>query len=70
MTSLDPAALARAQWRKSSHSGGGNQCVEVAAVDGAYAVRDSKNPAAGHLAFSTPAWKEFLAAIKRGSLDR
>jgi hypothetical protein len=69
MTTLDPATLACAQWRKSSYSGGGNQCVEVAAVDGAYAVRDSKNPAAGYLAFSAPAWKAFLATIKRGSLD-
>jgi hypothetical protein len=70
MTSLNPAALARAQWRKSSYSTGGNQCVEVAAVDGAYAVRDSKNPAAGHLAFSAPDWMAFIAAVKRGSFDR
>jgi len=68
-TRLDPAALACARWRKSSHSGGGNQCVEVAAVDGAYAVRDSKNPAAGHLAFSAQAWGQFLEEVKRGTLD-
>jgi hypothetical protein len=69
MTMPGPAALARATWRKSSYSGGGNQCVEVATLDGAYAVRDSKNPAAGHLAFSAPDWMAFLAAVKRGSFD-
>ena len=66
MTMPDPAVLAHATWRKSSYSGGGNQCVEVAAAAGMYAVRDSKNPAAGHLAFSGDAWKAFLAAIKQG----
>ena len=69
MTKLDAAALALARWRKSSHSGGGNQCVEVAAVDGVYAVRDSKNPAAGHLAFSASAWKAFLDQAKQGRYD-
>jgi hypothetical protein len=70
MTRLDPAELARTQWRKSSHSGGGNQCVEVAEVDGAYAVRDSKNPGAGHLAFSASTWMAFLEAVKRGGFER
>jgi len=69
MTMPGPAALARATWRKSSYSGGGNQCVEVATVAGAYAVRDSKNPAAGHLAFSAAEWETFLAQIKQGSHD-
>lgn len=32
-------------WRKSSHSGSGDQCVEVAALGRSVAVRDSKNPA-------------------------
>ena len=31
-------------WRKSSHSGGNNECVEVGFVGGAGAIRDSKNP--------------------------
>lgn len=53
-------------WRKSSYSGGGNQCVEVAVVrDGQVAVRDSKNPAAGMRAFSRPAWARFLDSVKR-----
>ena len=39
------------QWRKSSHSGSGNNCVEVASMAAAVAVRDSKDPDGGHLVF-------------------
>jgi hypothetical protein len=70
MTRLNEIALAGARWQKSSYSGGGNQCVEVAAVDGACVVRDSKNPGDGHLIFSAGTWSAFLAAVKRGSYDR
>jgi hypothetical protein len=58
----DPA---RAAWRKSRRSGGGNQCVEVARVDARCAVRDSKNPD-GYLAFSMTAFAAFAARIKHG----
>jgi Domain of unknown function (DUF397) len=34
----------RTRWRKSSRSGGGENCVEVAPGDPIPAVRDSKNP--------------------------
>jgi len=70
MTHSDSAVLASAQWRKSTHSGGGNQCVEVAQVGAAVAVRDSKNPDAGYLAFDTAAWKAFVANAKRGNYDQ
>jgi hypothetical protein len=37
-------------WRKSRRSSeSGDNCVEVAAISGAVAVRDSKRPEAGHL---------------------
>ena len=65
MTMPDPTVPACATWRKSSYSGGGNQCVEVAAAAGMYAVRDSKNPAAGCLVLSGGEWKAFLAQIKQ-----
>jgi hypothetical protein len=66
MTQADSAAPACAQWRKSSHSGGGNQCVEVAILGATIAVRDSKNPAVGYLAFGAGEWRVFLNDAKRG----
>jgi hypothetical protein len=69
MTHTSSTAPASAQWRKSSYSGGGNQCVEVADLGAAVAVRDSKNPDAGHLAFSADNWRAFLSSTKRGSYD-
>jgi uncharacterized protein DUF397 len=56
-------------WRKSSRSGGGNACVEVALRD-APAIRDSKGPAEGHLNIEPICWGPFLAALKAGKLDR
>jgi hypothetical protein len=69
MTQAASTALASPQWRKSSYSTGGNQCVEVAALGATIAVRDSKNPGAGHLAFGTGDWQTFLEDAKRGSYD-
>ncbi|MDT7729022.1 MAG: hypothetical protein QOI21_5598 [Actinomycetota bacterium] len=52
-------------WFKSSHSGGGNgDCVEVAITDETTAVRDSKSPAAGHLAVPHPTWQALLAKLR------
>lgn len=36
--------LSRAQWKKSSYSGNSGNCVEVADLGTAVAVRDSKDP--------------------------
>ncbi len=65
-----PQAPGFTRWRKSSHSTAGNNCVEVAQAGTAVAVRDSKNPAAGHLTFGGNDWGTFLADIKRGAYDR
>ncbi len=55
-------------WRKSAHSeGGSGQCVEVAEVAGAVAVRDSLNPDGPVLAFSPAAWQVFLTNVKSAS---
>lgn len=54
----------RTHWRKSSHSGGdeGN-CVEVADLNGHVGVRDSKNPAAGHLTLTRRDFAALLADL-------
>ena len=65
MPAFEPA---RAAWRKSSHSGGnegGSNCVEVASPGGRIAVRDSKNPGHGALAFSPAEWRAFTASVKK-----
>ncbi|WP_030163604.1 DUF397 domain-containing protein [Spirillospora albida] len=58
------------QWRKSSHSGDtGGQCVEVADVAAAVAVRDSKDPDGPKLVFGADAWAAFAQRVKAGTLD-
>ncbi|WP_344421393.1 DUF397 domain-containing protein [Amycolatopsis minnesotensis] len=51
-------------WRKSSHSGGGNDCVEVALTGEGTAVRDSKDPDGGVFAVSASGWRGLLAAVR------
>lgn len=66
MNTQHQPSFASAQWRKSSYSNAGNQCVEVAQAGGMIAVRDSKNPGNGYLTFSTAEWQAFLTRIKNG----
>ena len=58
--------LSRAEWRKSSPSGGnGGQCVEVAHnLTAVVAVRDSKDRHGGTLIFSRLAWAEFIDTVR------
>jgi hypothetical protein len=70
MTGPQVPASAGVQWHKSSYSNAGNQCVEVARIGGAVAVRDSKNPGGGHLTFSATEWEAFLDSVKRGGYDQ
>ncbi|MFF5173081.1 DUF397 domain-containing protein [Micromonospora sp. NPDC000089] len=55
--------LTGAAWRTSSRSIGNGNCVEVAAIDRAVAVRDSKDRAGGALVFSPAAWRSFVAGV-------
>ncbi len=58
-------------WRKSSRSGGGDNCVEVAvAADGNVGVRDSKNPTGPVLAFSREEWAAFTGGVRDGEFDK
>ena len=62
--------LAQATWRKSSHSGGAQDCVEIAgSLPGAVGVRDSKNPDGTALVFTPRAWRAFVAGVKNGEFD-
>ncbi|PKK12364.1 DUF397 domain-containing protein [Thermomonospora sp. CIF 1] len=57
-------------WRKSSHSGGEyGDCVELASAPGVVGVRDSKNPAAGHLQVGKRDFAALLREIKAGHYD-
>jgi hypothetical protein len=61
------ADLSNLVWRRSSRSNGsGNQCVEVAFVLEATALRDSKNPTGGVLILPPAGWHTFRAAITTG----
>ena len=62
--------LSHAVWYKSSRSGGnGGNCVEVANLDDAVAVRDSKRPDNGLLIFNRADWTAFVDAAKNGEFD-
>ncbi len=58
--------LTRAEWRKSSYSGGnGGTCVEVARnLPNVVAVRDSKNPDGPALIISRDEWASFTARLR------
>ena len=61
--------LSRAQWRKSSCSGGNGACVEIADTDYGVAVRDSKDRSGPVLVFTPGEWRAFAARVKAGRFD-
>jgi hypothetical protein len=59
------------RWFTSSFSGGnGANCVEVAFLPGAVAVRDTKDRTLPPHRHSPSSWAEFLTAVRSGEFDR
>src|ERR1039457_7466698 len=68
-TEADRGDLARASWRKSTHSYGNGDCVEAAPLSDGMAVRDSKDKAGPILLFTSSEWRGFVGGGKNGALD-
>lgn len=50
-------------FRKSSYSGGGNDCVEVGAGADHVGIRDTKDRARGHFAVPVGSWAAFVDKV-------
>jgi Domain of unknown function (DUF397) len=59
------------EWRKSSFSSGGDNCVEIGfADDGRVAVRDTEMDGRGPLlVFSASEWEAFTGGVRQGEFD-
>jgi hypothetical protein len=61
------------RWFKSSYSGNGGQCIEVAAnlvaSRGVVPVRDSKNPSGPVLDVPADAFTSFVSSVKAGKFS-
>lgn len=59
-----------AVWRRSSKcdNSSGN-CVEIAELPGATAIRDSKDPEGPVLVYPRNEWSAFVAGVKNGEFD-
>ncbi|GAA2126355.1 DUF397 domain-containing protein [Actinomadura napierensis] len=67
---MSPAPRLVIVWRKSSYSQpAGDDCVEVAGLGAACAVRDSKDADGPVLALTPHAWSAFVRTIKTGAHD-
>jgi hypothetical protein len=56
------------EWFKSSYSGNGGQCVEVAdGLPGVLPVRDSKDPEGPALGFTPESFAAFVQGVKNGA---
>ncbi|NNH73817.1 DUF397 domain-containing protein [Nocardia uniformis] len=56
----------RLHWRKSSYSGAGENCVEVAPAGERVYLRHSKRPDDGTITFTKDAWVTLLSEVGAG----
>ena len=61
---VERATPAEPGWRKASYSTGNGACVEVVAMGGRLAVRDSQDPSGPVIVFGQSAWYELVAKVK------
>ncbi|MET8342484.1 DUF397 domain-containing protein [Streptomyces microflavus] len=66
LSSLSAQEIPESAWTKSSFSGNGSgsDCVEVAALQGGRALRDSKNPEGPKLFFTDSEWTAFIQGVQ------
>ncbi|MDT0419630.1 DUF397 domain-containing protein [Streptomyces sp. DSM 41982] len=57
-----------AEWFKSSHSNGNGNCVEVAYLSDAVAMRDSKETAGPILHSTYEGWHVFVGSVAEGRM--
>ncbi|TDC82584.1 DUF397 domain-containing protein [Micromonospora sp. KC606] len=67
-STLPARQLADVAWRKSTRSQTSN-CVEVAPLSTAVALRDSKDPSGPVLLFNRAGWLGFVSGAKNGQFD-
>lgn len=69
---MNPPDFTSAVWRKSTRSGdNGGACVEVAFLDTAVGLRDSKDKGRGPILVFTPEeWDMFIAGVRGGEFER
>ena len=62
--------LSKANWFKSTRSGGSGNCVEVAFVAEGVALRDTKDRSKPAHLFTNAEWEAFIVGAKDGEFDR
>ncbi|WP_434739285.1 DUF397 domain-containing protein [Micromonospora sp. SH-82] len=67
---MNASDLGAVTWRTSTRSGANGNCVEVAQLTNAVALRDSKDPSGPALVFMSREWVAFIEGAKDGEFDR